>query len=90
MSIKYKVLIFILLFEFLFLPYIKPYNHSNIAIDAIGVAVLSTPILVLLYLLKRDKSFSEKKKKIFAFLFWFFVFAYVLGGISKILSITLP
>ena len=66
-------------------------NANNIQIhswigNAIGTFILLLPIQILLFLLGRDKKFTEKKRLCFKIAFWFIIVCYLFGGVASLIE----
>lgn len=87
MKKRYVLLLFIFIIEVYIASILNEKNikiHSWIG-NAIGVFVCILPILILLFLLGRDKKFTEKKRLCFKIAFWYVIICYLLGGVASLI-----
>lgn len=85
----YKVILVLFLLEYLCLSLMNKLDihiHSWIG-NAIGALLFLSPLLILLYLLKKDEDISKKYRIIAKFFFWFLVFCFFAGGIGKTIAL---
>ncbi len=84
----YKVLIWIIVAEFLGVSFLNKMNvtFDSLLINVTGAIVFFVPILSLLVLVSRDKEIT-KKKRVFAICFsCFIIISFVLGVIANLLA----
>ncbi len=55
--------------------------------NAIGAFVFLSPLLILLYLLKKDEDISKKYRIIAKFFFGFLLLSYLAGGMGKAIAL---
>ena len=85
---KNKFLLFLLFVELLILIIL---NKLGIKITswffkAIGTALCLLPLQFLLFFLSKDLMFSEKKRQIFLFVFWFVNICFIGGAVLTALE----
>ena len=88
MKKSYKVLLCIIILEFVILSTLDP---NEVAVQswigkAIGTLICLLPIQTLLFLLSKDNKLAKGKKLIFKILFIFINICYVLGGITTFIE----
>lgn len=89
MKNKYKIILILLILEYFCLLLM---NKLNIKIqswigNAVGTLLFLTPLLILLYILKKDEDIPVKFRILAKFFFWFLVFCFIAGGIGKAIAL---
>lgn len=89
MKNRYKIILILLILEYFCLSLM---NKFNIKIqswlgNAVGALLFLSPLLILLYILKKDDDVSVKFRILAKFLFWFLVFCFMAGGIGKAIAL---
>ena len=87
MKKKYKILIGIIVAEFVLIEIL---SVCNVKIDAfplnlIGAVIFVIPMLIMLFHLSREESFSKRKRIVFKVLFWHFTVCVIAASIGGIL-----
>lgn len=87
-----KKYIFLLIIFALEIEIISILSKKNIQITsfigkAIGTLVFILPILILLFLLSKDKDISDNKRLISKVILWFIIICYIIGGIASLTQI---
>lgn len=90
MKKKYKIIVILLSLEYFCLSFM---NEIDIHIkswigNALGALFFLVPLLLLLYLLKKDEDISMKFRILAKFLFWFFIICYIAGGIGSAIALS--
>lgn len=89
MKNRYKVILILFILEYFCLSLM---NKLNIKIqswigNAVGALLFLTPLLILLYTLKKDENISLKVRIFAKLLFWFLVCCFIAGGIGKAIAL---
>ena len=87
MKKQYKILLAVIIAEFLFLFYFIPENSIQSWLgNAVGVFVFMLPVQVLLFLLSKEEKYTDKKRKVFKIIFWYINLCYVGGAIATFIE----
>lgn len=87
MKKQYKILLAVIIAEFLFLFYFIPENSIQSWLgNAVGIFVFMLPVQVLLFLLSKEEKYTNKKRKIFKIVFWYINICYIAGGVATFIE----